>query len=235
MSEKPDYGVDGARLIAALLVIAALLLVAAGFAMAWESPRVGAPLAALSLAPLALGLLGLRSAWVGQLALRDQLLDRVAWKGSERTLDVGCDSGLMLVGAARRAPRGRATGVPLAQPERALRNADLERVHERVEVRAQPLPRLDFGDGDFDVVLSVGCLHRLPAAGRDALTRELGRVLKPGGVLLLSDRAHTGRCAQLLREEGLTVTRSGLRWTTFPPQRRIEARKGAALGYKERP
>jgi SAM-dependent methyltransferase len=51
--------------------------------------------------------------------------------------------------------------------------------------------RLDFLPGPFDIALDVGCLHGLGAAGRRLVARELTRLMRPGGTLLIwgGDRA----------------------------------------------
>jgi SAM-dependent methyltransferase len=46
------------------------------------------------------------------------------------------------------------------------------------------LPRLPFPDGRFDAVVCVGVIDRLPDP--EAPLAELGRVLRPGGTLLVS-------------------------------------------------
>jgi arsenite methyltransferase len=60
---------------------------------------------------------------------------------------------------------------------------------------------------------------------RQAL-QQIVRVLKPGGVAILSDYKHTSEYAQQLRQAGLMVER---RWGnpiyTFPPLRIVIARK----------
>ena len=55
------------------------------------------------------GLLGLRYVLAGKFIHRDRLLDRVVWRGDERVLDVGTGGGLLMIGAAKRAPRGLET------------------------------------------------------------------------------------------------------------------------------
>jgi ribosomal protein L11 methylase PrmA len=93
----------------------------------------------LLVAGLAMTFTGTWMAWssrVGKLREREQLLDRIAWRGDEAVLDVGCGRGLLLVGAAKRLRAGHATGIDLWQaedlagnrPEATLENARLEGV-----------------------------------------------------------------------------------------------------------
>lgn len=53
----------------------------------------------------------------------------------------------------------------------------------RVEASAQALP---FEDESFDVVLSVEMLEHIPAAARSDVLREMFRVLRPGGRMIVT-------------------------------------------------
>ena len=76
------------------------------------------------------------------------------------------------------------------------------------------------GEGGMGTVYRVR--HRILAC------REIARVLKPGGLALVSDYKNTRQYARVLRERGLEVTRSGMKlWATFPPLRIVKARKPA--------
>ncbi|HEX2265445.1 MAG TPA: class I SAM-dependent methyltransferase [Solirubrobacterales bacterium] len=96
----------------------------------------------------------------------------------ERVLDVACGSGNGSLAAARRA-WGNTVGcdfVP-ALLERARERAAAERLEiEFVEADAQELP---FGDGEFDVVMSV--FGAMFAEDHAKTAAELLRVAKPGG------------------------------------------------------
>src|SRR5262249_25894466 len=52
---------------------------------------------------------------------------------------------------------------------------------------AQDGARTPFGDGQFDVATISAVLHHVPPAERPAGYAELGRVLKPGGRLYVSE------------------------------------------------
>ncbi|MCE9579259.1 MAG: class I SAM-dependent methyltransferase [Deltaproteobacteria bacterium] len=178
--------------------------------------------------------LGIRYVITGKFAHRDRLLSEVSWRGDERVLDVGTGGGLLAIGAARRAPRGRAIGIDIWQREdlsgntrdRAIANARLEGVGDRVEIRDEDARTLSCADASIDVVLSMLCLHNIPeVAGREQALREIARVLKPGGTALVSDLAGTERYAQVFAELGLEVKRSGRCAGTFPWQRLVVARK----------
>jgi ubiquinone/menaquinone biosynthesis C-methylase UbiE len=158
----------------------------------------------------------LYSSRVGKVRGRERLLDLVPWTGGEVVLDVGCGRGLMAVGAAKRLTTGRAVGIDLwraedqsgNRPDAAAENARREGVADRVEVQTGDMRRLDHPDAAFDVVVSHWAVHNLPAeADRLAAVREMVRVLKPGGTIVLADIAHHAEYVRHLTACGLTDAR----------------------------
>lgn len=162
----------------------------------------------------------------------------IPWTGTENVLDVGTGRGLLAIGAAKKLTAGRAVGIDIWNPrdltdntaDGFLQNAELEGVAERVEVRNADARRLPFPDASFDVVLSNVCLHNIPdAEGRAEACREIGRVLKPGGVALVSDFRETALYAAAFREADFHVERSALGlFDTYPPMRIVRAEKPTA-------
>ncbi len=236
MNSRPRtrYGVDGWPYVVGLTATA--VVAGTGAALARPRAAVSGVLAAVALAAAVPALLGGRYVVVGKLRHRDRLLDRVPWRGDEVVLDVGAGAGLMAVGAARRVPRGRVLAVDLwvgkdlscNGPDRLHRNAEIEGVVDRVEVRTGDARALDLPDASVDVVLSVLCLHNLPdEPGRRQAAREIARVLRPGGHVVVGDLAGTAQLANWLGEDGLTVLAHERARQTFPPQRLLLARRPA--------
>jgi ubiquinone/menaquinone biosynthesis C-methylase UbiE len=96
----------------------------------------------------------------------------------ERILDVACGSGNGALAAARRA-WGSTVGVDFVPSllERGRERAAAERLEiEFLEADATDLP---FGDGEFDVVMSI--FGAMFAADQEKAAAELLRVCKPGG------------------------------------------------------
>lgn len=100
-------------------------------------------------------------------------------------LDVGCSGGYLARKlAAAAGPSGRVIGVDpsAAAIDYARRRAD-GTMSFTVGV-AQDLPLLD---ASFDVVTCTLAMHHVPARQRAAAFREMYRVTKPGGRLLVAD------------------------------------------------
>ncbi len=244
---KADYGVDAPGVVRGLFVAAGLLLVALVLAPPKAGPfRVGETDVTLELRGIFAGpaigcLLGgvlmlVYAEW-GKFRQRDRMLAMVAWSGAENVLDVGTGRGLLAIGAAKRLTTGTAVGIDVWSPkdlsgnsaDAFLANAEAEGVAERVEVRNGDAREMPFPDASFDVVLSNVCLHNIEgAAGRAEACAEIARVLRPGGVALVSDLARTRDYARVLEGAGLRVTRSAPRVVdVFPPLRIVRAVKPA--------
>ena len=229
---QTDYGVDGYPYLVGLstaalvLGLAGVTLGAAGHASLATAAFLGAIVPAIPAG------LGLRYVLYGKLRYRDALLDRIAWRGDERVLDVGTGGGVLLIGAAKRAPRGRASGIDIWSATdlsgntkaRVLRNASLEGVADRIDVRDDDARAMSFDDASFDVIVSMLCLHNIDENADRAL-REMARVLAPGGTIVVSDLAGTGDCAKVFAALGFVVEHSGMQWATFPFQRVVTAKK----------
>jgi SAM-dependent methyltransferase len=230
-SPRPDYGLDAPGVVRnlALAGTAGLLVWLTAAAGLWPGVVAGIPLSHIG-AGVAAGCLGMAafmvwSSKVGKVRGRERLLDLLPWAGGETVLDVGCGRGLMLVGAAKRLPAGKAVGVDIWQaedlagnrPEAALANARLEGVADRVEVRTADMRRLPFPDRTFDAVVSNYAIHNLYAAtDRARALAEIARVLKPGGRVLIHDIRHHGEYAAALAGHGLTdLRRASPLWGTL--------------------
>jgi arsenite methyltransferase len=220
---RPDYGVDGYPYLIGLSAAALVFGLSSGLLAASAHPALATALALLALLPAAPAVLGLRYVSIGKLRYRDRLLDRIAWQGDERVLDVGTGGGVLLIGAAKRLSAGRAFGIDVWSTTdlsgntkaRLLRNAALEGVAQRIEVRDDDARSLSFDTASFDVVLSVLCLHNIDHDREQALL-EMVRVLRPGGTILVSDLAGTAEYSQTFAALGLTVDHRGTAWGTFP-------------------
>jgi ubiquinone/menaquinone biosynthesis C-methylase UbiE len=105
-------------------------------------------------------------------------------------------------------------------------------VASRVHVSDADARQLPFPDAIFDVVTSSLVIHNIPGREqRDEVLREVIRVLKPGGRVLIVDLAHTGHYACQLRAAGLgDVHRSLPMPQFFMTARAVTASPGDAPG-----
>ncbi len=221
-NEKPRYGWDAPGIMLGMLGIGASVVgLGAGLAslnlFRFARP-IGWVLVIGGALPLLLGLAMLQYGLGGKFRTRNAILDLVDWRGDEQVLDVGTGGGMLLAGAAKRLTRGgRAVGIDIWSAKdlsdntaaAARRNIAIEGVGDRAEVRTEDTTKLSSSDGRFDVVVSLLCLHNIERKPDQAKAcREIARVLKPGGRVVIGDYVPTHDYAKVLAEAGLTVSRS---------------------------
>lgn len=238
----PDYGLDAPGVVRGFLLGGPVLAVGGWFLNKWASPSGWSPALGLAGAMMGTGsvffieaLLMAGSSYYGKFRARDRLLERLRLRGDEKVLDVGCGHGLLLVGAAKRLPNGRAVGIDLWSQrdqgdnhrEATLANAALEGVAERVEVRDGDMRKMPFPDASFDAVVANLAIHNIPSReGRREAIGEIVRVLRPGGQVALMDFKKVGQYADDLKATGMTDVRIfGPTFWIFPPVRTAAGKK----------
>jgi SAM-dependent methyltransferase len=107
-------------------------------------------------------------------------------------LDVGCGGGRTVAKLAALAPEGRVCGIDYSAESVAVsrrENADAIAAG-RVEIELASVSRLPFPDGHFDLVTAVETQYYWPKPADDM--REIRRVLKPGGHLVVILETYRG-------------------------------------------
>ncbi|HZF41562.1 MAG TPA: class I SAM-dependent methyltransferase [Blastocatellia bacterium] len=215
-NERLDYGLDAPgfpRLFAILAVITAVAAVLLGLTGFGVLTLIVGVICAWWTFCAAFWILGCK---FGKLRARDAILSRIEWHEDERVLDIGCGHGLLLMGAAKRLTTGRAIGIDIwsqvdqwdNRPENTARNARIEGVADRVEIRDGDARKLDFPNESFDVVVSSAALHNIrEKAERDHAIREIIRVLKPGGQVAIYDMKIISEYQQIFLESGMEQVR----------------------------
>jgi arsenite methyltransferase len=238
--EKPDYGVDAPAVMRNFFLIGFACLLGAIFlprnlhlfgVIILDSRSLFWPAGFL----IAEGSLFLLYVKVGKFRHRDFMLSLHNWRGDEQVLDVGCGRGLLLAGAAKRLNTGHATGLDIwsnvdmggNSAAATQRNLDLEDITNRCTLVSESAAEMPFPDASFDVIVSNLCLHNIyDRAARQRALQQIVRVLKPGGIAIISDYKRTGEYANEFGKAGLQVEkRHGSFLTTFPPLTVVVARK----------
>lgn len=112
-------------------------------------------------------------------------------------LDIGCGYGFRTVGLSEKV-RGNVVGVDL-DPER-IREANLYARENRLDncrFEVMDAESLDFGDNRFDVVVADEMIHHV--GNLDRVVNEMHRVLKKGGIALISDHNRLSLASELVR------------------------------------
>lgn len=231
----PDYGLDSPHTVRSMFWRGAWTL---AFALALffmnraEYPGPASHLliavGVIGAAFLAAGLFMIWSSRVAKLQVRDQILDSLQLRGDERVLDVGSGTGMMLIGAAKRLKSGRATGVDFSDSiDAAKQNAKLEGVADKIRIDSGNPAKLVYPDGHYDAVVSLLALHQIGDEDERAqLVREMFRVLKPNGRLIIFDTRGANQYAAALREAGAQqVQLSPARFLWCLPARTVTAAK----------
>ncbi len=228
---KPDYGLDAPLLVRRMFSRGAWTLsigIAVFLINRTDNPGPAGTLLAVfgAIGAIFLGIGGYMvwSSRAGKLALRDQLIESLGLQGEEKVLDAGCGRGLMTIGAAKRLRTGKVTGVDVwdatvlsgNSSDAAKANAKLEGTADKVRFETADIRKLMYPEKSYDVAVSALAIHNLgDSEGRGKAVREMWRVLKPGGRLLILDIFHASEYASVLREAGardVTVTSHGFLW-----------------------
>jgi arsenite methyltransferase len=153
----------------------------------------------------------------GKFKMRDFMLSKIAWQGNENVLDIGTGLGIYMIGAAKHLTTGKSIGIDIWRAEdlsgnnieNALKNAELENVSDKIDIKNEDARKLSFGDNTFDVILSMWCIHNIDdKAEEEKACFEIARVLKPNGTALIGEFMPTHDYAKYFEKAGLKVISS---------------------------
>lgn len=170
-----------------------------------------------------------------RLRIRDQIVGAVLWRGDEQVLDIGTGSGITLIGCAQRLTTGKAIGIDIYDPNAGggtpaifWKNVKTKGVADRVDLQNVNACQMPFADASFDVIVSTLAFHHIHSssatAGRQEAAREILRVLRPGGTVLIFDVTHALNEAEtVLRTAGINdIQRSGHLFSLLQARRATE-------------
>ncbi|HYF92064.1 MAG TPA: class I SAM-dependent methyltransferase [Symbiobacteriaceae bacterium] len=122
-----------------------------------------------------------------------RLLPRVRVGPLASILDVGCGTGVNLLEAARWfAPAGKLCGIDISPGMVAVAQSKAGLLGVPAQFRVGDAEKLPYPDAEFDLVICNSVLHWFKDRG--AALREMRRVVKPGGQVLIICAAAPGFC-----------------------------------------
>lgn len=142
------------------------------------------------------------SGWLGRFTLwrmnashsklTDWGLAQVSVGERDTILDIGCGGGRTVSKLAAMATQGKVYGIDFSEESVAVSKKTNARWIEmgRVEIRHASVSQLPFPDGTFDLVTAVETHFWWPDLPGD--TREIFRVVKPGGKVILIAEIYKG-------------------------------------------
>ncbi len=113
-----------------------------------------------------------------------------------RLLDIGCGTGRTLHQLSRAHPTMQLHGVDLSPAYIRMARRRLGEVAE-LTLAVENGEVLPWSDATFDIVTSTYMFHELPRNARRNVVREMLRVLKPGGLLVIEDSAQLVESAEI--------------------------------------
>lgn len=132
---------------------------------------------------------GIRILTMGRL---DRAYDRLtsSIKKGQRVLDVGCGTGALTLRAAQKCAKVKGIDVNPQMLEIAQKRVSKAKLAENVKLFEAGVTELGNEETErYDVVMSGLCFSELTEDELNYALREIKRLLKPGGILLVADEA----------------------------------------------
>jgi len=118
------------------------------------------------------------SPWVVR-SIREQRLPR-----GSRVLDVGCGTGSTVLWLIRHG--FHVSGLDVSPTAIEIATSRARREGLQVDLHVASVDRIPFNRGEFDFAIDTGCFHSIPLRLREPYAKEIARVVRPGGHLLLT-------------------------------------------------
>ena len=146
----------------------------------------------------------------------------------QRALVVACGTGRGMIELAQAVgPTGRVDALDLSEQmiEEARAKCEELGLNDRVHFRVGNARELPYPDDAFDIVYNGYMLDLIPLDGFDPILKEMQRVLKPGGKLVLLNMSKP--------DEKKTFYESIYRWTGIPCRPVLMTLYLERLGFKD--
>jgi SAM-dependent methyltransferase len=168
---------------------------------------------------------------------REAVLHRLSLRGGDHVIDVGCGPGFLCESMAQAVgPTGRVVGVDISEDLIAF--ATSHKAGNCIEYRIGNATSLPVDAGRFDVAVSTQVMEYVSDA--DLALRELARVVRPGGRVLIVDTdfgswvwhaSNRERMAQLMKGWELHCADSELPRKLIPRLRAVGFTTTSVEGY----
>lgn len=235
---KVNYGIDAPKVIRTLFLLGTVLMFVAAILSSGKFPAITNlkySFLSSAIGLLLCSILMILYSKFGKSKQRDRILLMHQWRGDEKVLDVGTGSGLLMIGAAKKLTTGRSYGIDIFNSDdlsdntiaRTKMNARIENVEDKTEILSENILHTKFSERFFDVVVSNLCLHNIyNKEERKLACKEIYRILKPGGVAIISDFKHNREYKRVFEQLGMKVSKEGpYLLSTFPPLTIVKANK----------
>lgn len=113
-----------------------------------------------------------------------------------RIIELGCGAAYLSRKLLARCPGCAVTGLEVDERQQAKNLANPAERLRFVSAGAEAIP---FDDGQFDLALMLKSLHHVPLDKLDQALAEVHRVLRPGGLLYVSEPVFEGALNEILR------------------------------------
>jgi ubiquinone/menaquinone biosynthesis C-methylase UbiE len=153
-------------------------------------------------------------------------LSHISVKHDDIVLDVGCGGGRTVSKLAARATQGKVYGIDYSKQSVAMAGkVNREWIDlARVEIREASVSQLPFSSDTFDLATAVETHFWWPDLPADI--REVFRVLKPGGTLIVIAEIYKGATSPMAQLAEKHLPRSGLRLLSVDEHRELFANAG---------
>jgi ubiquinone/menaquinone biosynthesis C-methylase UbiE len=111
-----------------------------------------------------------------------ETLRRLDLRASDRLLDIGCGTGVLLERVRRERPVALLAGIDISA---GMIEMARRRLGPAARLTVADVQRMPFGTSSFDVVVSTSSFHYWPSPS--AGLAEVRRILRPGGRLVITD------------------------------------------------
>jgi len=117
-----------------------------------------------------------------------RIVNEASIKPGESVLDCGCGTGTLAIVVKRLLGKtGKVYGIDISKDQLAIAKRKASEQGLEIAFEKASIDEMPFPDSSFDVIFSTLMLHHVPPAVRERAFREMRRVLKPNGRIVVAD------------------------------------------------